>query len=131
MRTKSQKRAKREREAKPVREALRAEVSRCEICGKTGGRRDVHEISRGAHRQAALDKRFALLLVCRSCHNDLGSAESWPESRQLAILATRREIDFDLPAYLELTRPGAPRRIEMADIMKWIPHQEVASEYAD
>ena len=120
MRTKSRKRAKRERQAKPVRDTLRAEVSGCEVCGKTGGRRDVHEICRGIHRQSALDKRYALLVVCRKCHDELGSAAEWPESRQLALLAMRRPDDFHLGAYLELTSPRAPRRIEIADVLEWM-----------
>ena len=116
MRQVSKKRQALMRKAKPVRDALRAEVGRCEICGTTKGRLDIHEICRGVHRQVALDKRFALLVVCRACHEGLGSASQWPESRQLAVLLRRRPLDFHLAAYLELTNPRAPKRITIWEV---------------
>lgn len=80
---------------------------------------DVHEISRGRHRQKALDKPFALLLLCRfPCHEEFGDAAKWPESRQLALLADRRLLDWDLVKYLEMTSPRAPRRIEIEEVAK-------------
>lgn len=121
MRQVSNKQARRNREAKPVRDALRAEVAACELCGTTKGRFDLHEICRGVHRQKALDKRFALLVVCRfPCHEKLGSAAEWPEARQLALLKARRPEDFDLSAFLELTSPRAPRRIELSEVLEWM-----------
>ena len=119
MRRISKKRQQRNREVKPVRDKLRAEVTRCEVCGTTRGHRDVHEICRGVHREKALDKRFALLVPCRSCHEQLGNAAIWPETRQLALLRVRRPADFDLVAYLELTNPRAPQRITLAEITRW------------
>ena len=58
-------------EAKPVRDSLRESVGRCEVCGNMPyfgnvAALDVHEISRGVHRQKSLDKLFALL-VCADC----------------------------------------------------------------
>lgn len=120
MRNLSEKRRKRNLEAKPVRDTLR-EIGKCEICGKTTGKLDVHEICRGVHREAALDKPFALLLVCRRCHEDkLGSASEWPEARQLAALAKSRPSQFNLQAYLELTSPRAMRRIEINEVLEWM-----------
>ena len=120
----SDKRRKRNAEAKPVRDGLRREIDHCEICEKTRCVLDVHEICRGVHRQKALDKRFALLVVCRiPCHEELGSAAKWPEARQLAMLARSRPMDFDLAAYLELTSPNAPRRIEIKDVLERMPHE--------
>lgn len=113
----SDKARKRNAEAKPVREALRSEVGRCEVSGALGPF-DVHEICRGVHRSKALDKRFALLVVCRRAHEDLGSAKKWPEARQLAVLAERRLFDFDLKAYLELTSPRAPNRITLEEVQE-------------
>ena len=78
---------------------------------------DVHEISRGVHRQKSLDKTFALLVVCRLCHGQLGDARQWSEAKQLALLAERRLHDWDLEAYLELTSPRAPRRIELEEVV--------------
>lgn len=119
MKRMSDKARKRYHEAKPVREALRSEVGRCEISGAVGPF-DVHEICRGVNRSKALDKRFALLVVCRLAHEDLGSASKWPEARQLAVLAERRLFDFDLKAYLELTSPRAPNRITLQEVQKYM-----------
>lgn len=125
-------------EAKPVRNNLRESVGRCEVCGHqyfTGSVTplDVHEISRGVHRQKSLDKLFALLVVCRWCHDSLGDAGKWPEARQLALLAERRLHDWDLVAYLELTSPRAPRRIEIEEVVAFMKNDmlkvdEVASK---
>lgn len=123
MRQMSAKRRERYFEAKPVRDALRAEVAECEVCGNDRVSFDVHEICRGVHRQKALDKRYALLLVCRSCHEELGYAGEWPEERQLALLAERRPLDFDLVAYLNLTNPNAPRRIEIEEIEAYMSEE--------
>jgi excisionase family DNA binding protein len=113
-------------QAKPVRDGLRESVGLCEVCGSLPyfgnvAALDVHEISRGVHRQKSLDKLFALLVVCRLCHDKLGDAGQWPEARQLALLAERRLLDWDLQAYLELTNPRAPRRIEIEEVVAYMP----------
>lgn len=123
MRKMSEKRRLRNLEAKPVRDKLR-ELGECEICGTARGQLDVHEICRGVYREAALDKPFALLLVCRRCHEDkLSSAEEWPESRQLAVLAKSRPKDFSLADYIALTSPNAPRRIEIDEVISWFSEE--------
>jgi excisionase family DNA binding protein len=119
MKRMSDKAKKRYNEARPVREALRSEVERCEISGAVGPF-DVHEICRGVNRQKALDKRFALLVVSRLAHDELGSASKWPEARQLAVLAERRLFDFDLKAYLQLTSPRAPNRITLEEVLQFM-----------
>lgn len=117
----SDKARKRYNEAKPVREALRSDVGgRCEVSGYRTSDLDVHEICRGVHRQKALDKRFALLVVCRRSHEELGSARKWPEARQLAVLAQSRLYDFDLESYLELTNPRAPNRITLEEVIEYM-----------
>ena len=122
MKSMSDKTRKRYLECKPIRDALRESVGRCEVCDKHQSYYplDVHEIARGVHRQKSLDKLFALLVVCRSCHGSLDSAKEWPEARQLAVLAERRLYDWDLTAYLELTSPKAPRRIELHEVVKFM-----------
>ena len=125
-------------EAKPVRDSLRESVGCCEVCDRPFLNDwtmpfDVHEISRGVHRQKSLDKLFALLVVCRLCHDSLGDAGKWPEARQLALLAERRLHDWDLVAYLELTSPRAPRRIEIEEVVAFMKNDmlkvdEVASK---
>jgi len=82
---------------------------------------DVHEIARGVHRQKALDKLYALLVVCRWCHEPLGDARQWSEPKQLALLAQRRLYDWDLEAYLMLTSPRAPKRIELEEVLVFMP----------
>ena len=120
MRKVSETRRRRNLEAKPVRDALR-DLGHCEICGDSRSHLDVHEIARGPHRQVALDKPYALLLVCRRCHEEkLSSAADWPEARQLAILAKSRPMAFSLTDYLELTSPKALRRIEINEVIAWM-----------
>jgi len=122
MKRMSDKTRKRYLECKPVRDELRESVGRCEICDRHQSfyPLDVHEIARGVHRQKALDKLFALLVVCRSCHGLLGSAKEWPEARQLAVLAEKRLHDWDLTAYLELTNPRAPNRITLEEVLNYM-----------
>jgi excisionase family DNA binding protein len=123
MKRMSDKARKRYLEAKPIRDKLlRESLSVCEVCKKCSPMYplDVHEISRGVNRQKSLDKPFALLVVCRWCHEELGSAKEWPEARQLAVLAESRLCDWDLTAYLELTSPRAPKRIELHEVVKFM-----------
>lgn len=123
MKRMSDKAKARYKEAKPIRDSLRESVGRCEVCDRayfTGSVTplDVHEISRGVHRQKSLDKLFALLVVCRWCHDQLGDARQWSEARQLALLAERRLYDWDLEAYLMLTSPKAMKRIEIEEVIE-------------
>lgn len=113
----SAKRLAREEAARPVRDALLAEIRRCEVCGKPTTL--VHEIARGAHRQAALDKRFAVLVLCQPCHDRIHNELGWPVARQLAILAQRRARDYDLAAFNALVGPGPKRTTEEA-VTRWL-----------
>lgn len=118
MRSVSKKRQALMREVKPIRDALRAEVGCCEICGTSRGTLDVHEIGRGTSREACLGERCAILVVCRSCHSEkLSQPAEWTEARQLALLAKRRPKDFSLTAYLAITSPKAPRRITIEEVL--------------
>lgn len=121
MRAVSKKRQELMRKVKPIRDALREQVGCCEICGNSRGTLDVHEIGRGHLREACLGERCALLIVCRSCHDEkLSLASEWPEARQLACLAKSRPSQFSLVDYLALTSPNAPRRIEITDVLSWV-----------
>lgn len=119
----SDKARKRYKEAKPVRDGLRESVGCCEACGRRGCTLDIHEIARGKDRQKALDKLYALLVACRTCHEEFDSAAKWPEARQLALLAEKRLYDWDLVAYLNLTNPRAPRRIELHEVLEYMSDQ--------
>jgi len=124
-------RRKRETEARPFRQQLVADVGLCENCGCSPSNRRgkmsqmtelaVHEIASGSHRQKALDKAYAVLVLCWECNSGpFQNRAEWPEARQLALLAMRRPQDFDLTAYLELTSPRAMRRIEIHEVMEWL-----------
>lgn len=120
MRPVSKKRQKLIREVKPIRDSLREEVGHCELCDTTRGTLDVHEIGRGVYREACLGERCALLLVCRTCHDEkLSHVAEWTEARQLAVLARSRPFDFNLTRFLEITTPRAPKRIEIHEVMEW------------
>ena len=122
MRQVSKKRQALMRKVKPIRDGLRDEVGCCEICENIFGTLDVHEIGRGVHREACLGERCALLVVCRRCHEEnLSYTDQWTEARQLAALAVSRPQDFDLARFLEITSPKAPKRIEMQDVLDWLP----------
>jgi hypothetical protein len=122
MRRTSKKTAARQRQCKALRKELIAEVGRCEICGHDPQRQlcgsvqwdlCVHEIARGAHRQKALDKRYAVLVLCWACHTmRIHGTEHWPEARQLAVLKRSRPDDYDLAAYNALIGYGQNRITE-------------------
>lgn len=129
----SDKRREREAEAAPFRKALIERVGECEISGHSPSKpyRDkpaecsqlcVHEIRGGPFRQASLDKPYAVLVLTSYVNQYVVTDRSeWPEARQLAALAASRPLDFDLAAYLQLTSPNAPRRIEIQDILEHMP----------
>lgn len=134
MRQKSITRKKREADAKPFRDKLIADVGECEHCGCSPDQRHgrmpelarlaVHEIASGIHRQNALDKPFATLVLCWQCNSGpFQDRKEWPEARQLALLARKRPKDFDLAAYLELTSPRAMRRITIDEILGFMEEE--------
>jgi excisionase family DNA binding protein len=143
VRAKSLIRRKRDAEAKPFRDALVEQVGECEHCGCSPTNRRgkmeelariaVHEIADGPDRAKAQDKPYAVLVLCWECNSgQFKKRDEWPEARQLALLAQRRPLDFNLSAYLELTSPNAPRRIEIEEVLDWLPadyltKQEIAT----
>jgi len=121
MRPISKKRQKLIKLVKPIRDELRDEVGHCELCGTSHGIADIHEIGRGVYREACLGERCALLVVCRTCHDEkLAFASEWPEAKQLAALARSRPYDFNLTRFLEITTPRAPKRIEIHEILSFM-----------
>jgi len=128
VKAKSNTRRKREAEAKPFRDNLIAQVGQCENCGCSPSNRhgrmaemaklSVHEIADGTHRQKALDKPYAVLVLCWACNSGpFKDRSEWSEARQLALLARRRPKDFNLQAYLELTSPRAMQRITIQEVL--------------
>ena len=81
----------------------------------------MHEIANGPLREKALDKLFALLVVCAYCNcYELTNKGKWPESRQLAVLKKKAPQNYDLHAYLMLTRPRALQRITQDEVDQWL-----------
>ena len=130
MRRRSKKTQARANECKAFRRELAAEVGRCELCGhnpsrvRKGGVRwalCVHEIARGIHRQKALDKRYAVLILCWHCHMERihNGPEKWPEAKQLAVLKRGRPDDYSLKAYNALVGYG-PNRIAEEDVEQYM-----------
>lgn len=140
MKAKSTIRKNREAECKPFRDHLIESVGECENCGCSPDRRkfgvmaemtrlSVHEIACGSHRQKALDKPFAVLVLCWRCNSGpFNDRSQWSESRQLALLARRRPQDFNLTAYLELTSPRAMRRIEIHEVLEWMEEEYLSKQ---
>jgi len=125
MRRVSKKTAARVAECKPFRDALIAEVGCCEVCLRRRqvrpGKLCVHEIARGSHRHKAVDKRFALLVLCDRCHLErIHGNEQWPQARQLAVLKRSRPADYDLAAFLNLKNPNALRAITEEEVQAWL-----------
>lgn len=123
MRYMSDRARERAEEAEPARVALR-QLGVCEVCARRNllpGDLAVHEIANGPLRQKALDLTYAVLVVCRhpdfrsqtDCHRTVQNEQ---EARQLARICVFRPWDYNLPAYLHLTRPAAPRRISEAEV---------------
>ena len=129
MRRMSKKMCARVAECAEYRRGLVKAVGRCELCGYTPNapRRGkpamvlhVHEIARGIHRSNALDKPYAVLVVCAMCHmGPLSSRAAWPEPRQLAALKRSRPQDYDLEAYNTMVGRG-PNRIVESEVEAWL-----------
>ena len=112
MRSRSAKRAAREAESQPARDALRDRVGRCEYCGRHNAGLQVHEILRGTgFRQKALDQPCAQLVLCHACHDIMGGR---PLAEQLAILCRSRPGDMNLTRFYELSgRHDYPTRYDV------------------
>ena len=128
MRRRSKKTQKRIEETSDWRDWLRFHVGQCEVCGVKPKHNqwllDVHEIARGPNRLKALDKPYAVLVLCRWCHMDrIHGNETWPEARQLWYLRKSRPSDFDLVSYNKLIGYG-PDRITVEDVDQWTENEK-------
>lgn len=118
-------------EAREVRQALIDAHPECMICGSSlrrphrfrpaeCSRLCCHEIANGPLRQKALDKPYAILVLCWYCNGSVVTDKSeWPESRQLALLRASTPQHYDLAAYNALVNPRAPRRITPEEVDAW------------
>jgi hypothetical protein len=130
LRSVSAKRRKRMSEVKPIRTALIRKAGRCMICGASPkepsrfGRElselCCHEIANGPCRDKALDKPFAILVLCAYCNGQrVEDKAAWPQSRQLAVLGSKAPEDYDLSAFNYLVNPNAPNRITQEEVDSW------------
>lgn len=122
---------KRMAEARPIRHRLIAEAQGCEICGHSPrhphrgkpaecSQLCCHEIACGPNRQKALDKPFAILVLCWWCNGHVVvCSREWPEAKQLAVLRAARPGDYDLAAYNRLVNERAPERITESEVDEW------------
>lgn len=110
----SSKRRKRISEVAPFRSAFKLEIGCCERCRKRRNL-EIHEISRGnADRKKSLDKRYAILCLCRDCHREM---DHWSRAKQICLLYVRRPYDFDLNAFWILTCRRYP---DLGEVMEWV-----------
>ena len=100
------------------REAFRqAHHYTCMACGCSGAG-DVHEIARGPHRHAAMSEPACWLLLCRSCHEDMG-APDYPIARQLALKQIRDAGNYDRRR-VNVLRGRQPEAITEEEVNQWV-----------
>lgn len=114
-------------QSRPIRERLIAERGECDICGCSPAhphrgrpaecsRLCCHEIANGPNRQKALDKPFAILVLCWFCNgSEVEDKAKWPQARQLALLQRVAPQHYDLAAFNALIGRG-PNRITQEDV---------------
>lgn len=131
MRRVSKKRAEKMLSVREFRNGMIKTIGCCELCGASPTRPKhaihsmndlcVHEIANGPDREKALDKPYAILVLCWKCNSyEVVDKGVWPQARQLALLKTSRPSDYDLPAFNYLVNPRAPKRIEQKEVDQWL-----------
>jgi hypothetical protein len=125
----SRKRAARMDEVRDFRNGLIDRVGHCERCKvshrileRHGGKLSVHEIANGPLRDKALDKPYAVLVLCWKCNQDFCAKGTYPQSMQLSILKESRPEDYDLVSFNHLVNPNAPNRITQEEVDEWLKH---------
>lgn len=101
-------------EVDPVRESYRSDFPRCQWCQNMAT--DLHEISRGAAREASLGVRAALLHLCRECHDCM---EWVPVVVQLAVKRIADPIGYDRRRVNKL-RGRAENSITEDEVDRWV-----------
>mgnify|MGYP001569822588 CR=1 FL=1 len=93
----------------------------CMGCGKKKSGLQIHEIERRSHAPGRWAHRCNYLLLCATCHG--WTFDCMPHSQQLTHKLYWDPEHFDLEKWLRIRDPDlvAPRRIEMAEIIMWIP----------
>ena len=80
----------------------------------------MHEIANGQHREKALDKAYATLVLCWYCNGEVVTdKKAWPQARQLARLLTIDPASYDLPAFNLLVAVRATNRITQPEVLAY------------
>jgi hypothetical protein len=120
MRRQSKKAAKRAREVAPMRDGYLESHPNCAVYRELPSV-EIHEITNGANRQAALDVPAALLAVSRRGHDRI---QSEPKELQLAVKLCATPDEFDLDAVNRLVAPrgaeNVPERFTLASVAQWL-----------
>jgi hypothetical protein len=115
----SQKRRKRMKEVKPLRESLIRQSGRCMVCHVSAkqARLDCHEILNGGLRDKTLDEPCSLLVLCWNCNsNEMTDKGKWPVARQLSVLLKESPEHYDLERFNWLRNPNAPNFVTQGEV---------------
>lgn len=82
LKRKSRKRATKDREVQPIREAFKREIGWCMYPGCKRQATDTHEIVGGGSKGTTIAIRELWLALCRSCHDEI---QGLPQSRKHAV----------------------------------------------
>lgn len=96
------------------REAFVRKIGRCEWCGQECGPLCVHEIARGTSRHLALCEPSCVLVLGKSCHDDLHKLQPFERHIGLAILWHCRPGDYSLSRFWKITDRRWPYQEEVA-----------------
>ena len=120
MRFKSNKRARQDRPAIPLRAEFLREHRRCWVCWR--GSTEVHEIASGnSFRVIAFREPCAWFSACTGCNQGpLCDYAQWPIVRQLAIKFVCDRGRFDLVRFNVDVRGRAAGAITMEELQPWI-----------
>lgn len=104
---------------KPFRDAYRKAFPSCQYCSSVPAT-EIHEITSGPAREAALEKRESWLHLCRDCHDYL---QGRPVAAQCAVKLLQDPRYFDLAIINEL-RGRSDRAIELSDVAEFLTIKE-------
>lgn len=122
MRRVSKKRAKLNRQVKPLRDQYRWEFPKCQVPWCKAAATELHEISRGAARGASLGERASWLHLCSFDHKQM---DITPIACQLAIKAIADPDGYDRETVNAL-RGRMPNAITSDEVAWWVAQiQEV------
>ena len=115
----SEKRRKRMKEVKPLRDSLIRQAGRCMVCSVSAkqARLACHEILNGPLRDKTLDEPCSLLVLCWDCNsNKMTDKNEWPVARQLSVLLEKSPENYDLERFNWLRNPNAPNYVTQEEV---------------